>query len=159
MTRRGGQPAFLASAPQISRTCVVADKFEARAVARPDAITKLRHEAARYAQSLGASPELLDSLRLAVSEALTNIVLHAYLGREPGLMIVEAWCDEDEHLLVRICDEGDGLRPRADSPGLGVGIGLMASMAEDFRIANREETPGTIVSLRFSLGKEAACAS
>jgi serine/threonine-protein kinase RsbW len=84
-----------------------------------------------------------------VSEALTNVVLHAYLGRDPGPMVAEAWCDAD-HLLVRVCDEGQGLVPRVDSPGLGVGIAVMASVADDFRIGNRDGTAGTVVSLRFS---------
>jgi len=50
-----------------------------------------------------------------------------------------------------VLDEGHGLIPRADSPGMGLGLGLMAQMADDFRVANREGTPGTSVSLRFSL--------
>lgn len=138
---------------------MVADRFESRAVAGPDAITNLRHEVVRYAQSLGATAEVLEGLQLAVSEALTNVVVHAYVGREPGSMIVEAWPDEDDHLVVRVCDEGHGLIPRADSPGLGLGIGLMASMADEFQIASREGTPGTIVSLRFALSTRVACLS
>jgi len=46
---------------------------------------------------------------------------------------------------------GRGLIPRSDSPGLGVGIPIMVRNADDFRIANREATPGTVVSLQLSL--------
>ena len=136
---------------------VVDDWFERRGVARSTAIAQLRREVTNYAESLGAPGEVLYNLRLAVSEALTNVVMHAYAGRSPGDMIVEAWCDDGESLVVRVCDDGHGLIPRTDSPGLGVGIGLMASMADEFVIANREGRPGTIVSMRFSLCPEGAC--
>jgi serine/threonine-protein kinase RsbW/stage II sporulation protein AB (anti-sigma F factor) len=119
-------------------------------LAQPDEIGRLRREVAGYVEELGAPEPVVDNVRLAVSEALANVVLHAYVGRDPGVMIAEAWCDAD-HLWLRVCDEGRGLVPRVDSPGLGVGIPLMASMADDFSVASRDGTPGTIVALRFSL--------
>jgi len=122
-------------------------------LARPDEVGRLRREIAGYVEELGAPEPVVAGVRLAVSEALTNVVMHAYLGRDPGIMIAEAWCEAD-HLSVRVCDEGRGLVPRVDSPGLGVGISLMASMADDFSVANRDGTPGTIVSLRFSLDSQ-----
>jgi serine/threonine-protein kinase RsbW len=129
---------------------VVANRFTSRGLARPDEVGRLRREVAGYVEELGAPEPVVAGVRLAVSEALTNVVLHAYVGRDPGIVIADAWCEAD-HLLVRVCDEGHGLVPRLDSPGLGVGISLMASMADDFSVANRDGTPGTIVSLRFSL--------
>jgi serine/threonine-protein kinase RsbW len=129
------------------------ERFERRALARPEAIAVLRTALVGHARSLGAGAEVCDAVRLAVSEALTNVVMHAYLGAEPGDMVVQAWLDRDHHLTVRVLDEGHGLLPRADSPGLGLGLGLMAQMADDFRIGNREGTPGTTVSLRFSLDR------
>lgn len=119
-------------------------------LARPDEVGRLRREVARYLQRMGVPESLVEDVRVAVSEALANVVLHAYVGRAPGPMIVEAWCDGDD-LLVRICDEGRGLVPHLDSPGLGVGISMMASMVDDFGVANREGTDGTMVSLRLSL--------
>jgi serine/threonine-protein kinase RsbW/stage II sporulation protein AB (anti-sigma F factor) len=107
----------------------------------------------QHALRLGASDEMGSAIRLAVGEALTNIVMHAYAGSNPGAMTVQAWLDEDEHFTVRVLDEGHGLIPRTDSPGLGLGLGLMAQMSDDFRIANREGTRGTTVSLRFALAE------
>jgi anti-sigma regulatory factor (Ser/Thr protein kinase) len=100
---------------------------------------------------MGVPECVVEDVRVAVSEALANVVLHAYVGRAPGPMILEVWCDGDD-LLVRICDEGRGLVPRIDSPGLRVGISVMASMVDAFSVANRQGTDGTIVSLRLSLG-------
>ena len=134
--------------------CVLAgDHFERHALARPDELAPLRTAIWRHALALGASAEVGAAIRLAVGEALTNVVMHAYVGTEPGTMTVEAWLDDDDHLTVRVLDEGHGLIPRPDSPGLGLGMGVMAQMADDFRVANREGTLGTTVSLRFSLAQ------
>lgn len=127
-------------------------RFEGSAPARPEELAPLRTAVWRHAQAVGAAPEVANDIRLAVGEALMNVVMHAYLGMEPGAMILEAWLDDDDHLTVQVLDDGLGLVPRVDSPGLGVGLGVMAQVADDFRIANREGRPGTIVSLRFSLG-------
>ena len=67
-----------------------------------------------HALSLGADDELGNAVRVAVGEALSNVVMHAYVGMEPGPMSVEAWVDGTDHLAVRVLDEGHGLIPRAD---------------------------------------------
>jgi len=53
-------------------------------------------------------PRRATSVKLAPSEALTNVVVHAYGDDQPGPMIVEAWTDERGDLLVLVCDEGRG---------------------------------------------------
>jgi anti-sigma regulatory factor (Ser/Thr protein kinase) len=118
--------------------------------ATADAVGQLRQAVVDYAKSVGASEATSDAVRLTVSEALTNVVVHAYEGRDPGPMIVEACPNGGGNLLVFVCDEGTGPMPRVDAPGLGLGLGLMAQIADGFAIENREPR-GTIVSLRFSL--------
>lgn len=132
------------------------ERFERQALAQPEELAPLRTAVWRHAQTLGASAQVANAVRLAVGEALTNIVMHAYVDREPGPMMVQAWLDEDEHLTVQVHDDGLGLVPRFDSPGLGLGLGVMAQMADDFRVANREGRPGTTVSLRFSMARSQA---
>lgn len=117
----------------------------------PTVVPKLRRELVDYARFLGASDQTCDAIALAVTEALTNVVQHAYIGQEPGPIIVEARLERRGQLLVRVSDEGRGPMPRADSPGLGLGLGVIAQTADDFSIANRQDTRGTVVTLRFSL--------
>ena len=73
---------------------------------------------------------VLSDIALAVTEAATNAVLHAYRDREDvGTVIVEVERDDD-HLCIYVRDEGTGLAPRVDSPGLGLGLGLIAQVAD-----------------------------
>lgn len=117
----------------------------------PTVVGTLRREVVRYAGSLGASGEKRDAIALAVSEALTNVVQHAYIGKAPGPIEVDARLEGPDQLLVRVSDEGRGPIPRADSPGLGLGLGVMAQTADHFSISNREGARGTVVTLRFWL--------
>lgn len=145
---RCGAPSALICLVAVARA-----RVKRQALARAENLAPLRTAIWRHALGVGASAELAHAVRLAVGEALANVVMHAYVGRRPGKMAVEAWVDEDRHLTVRVLDEGHGLIPRLDSPGMGLGLGLMAQMADDFRVSNREGTPGTSVSLRFSLAR------
>ena len=112
---------------------------------------ELRREIVAFAADHGACRSARDAVALAVSEAVTNAVLHGYAGRDAGHVLAEARCDGDGHLIVVVCDDGHGMIPRTDSPGLGLGMSLMAQMADDFRICDRPDAGGTRVALRFAL--------
>jgi serine/threonine-protein kinase RsbW/stage II sporulation protein AB (anti-sigma F factor) len=84
---------------------------------------------------------------LAVSEACANVVLHAYRDRRPGPLHLTAFVDSQLVYLV-IIDEGSGLAPRLDSPGLGLGLPLIARLANHLEITHRRPT-GTVVTMGF----------
>jgi len=92
----------------------------------------------------------LHAVELAVSEAVNNAVLHAYRDRDPtagpGKVHVTAVVRGDE-LRVTVADEGIGMRPRADSPGAGLGLALMGTLADRIDIDQRRG--GTRVTLAF----------
>ena len=76
-----------------------------------------------WAQGHVADRAVLSDIALAVTEAATNAVLHAYRDRtEPGTVVIEVE-REGEHVCIYVRDEGSGLAPRVDSPGLGLGLG------------------------------------
>ena len=93
---------------------------------------------------------------LAVSEAVTNVVVHAYRDRgpadEPGRVRV-ALGIEDEAAWVVVADEGLGMAPRMDSPGLGMGLSLIASVCDGLEI--QQHRHGIRVHMRFELGADA----
>jgi anti-sigma regulatory factor (Ser/Thr protein kinase) len=93
---------------------------------------------------------VLSDIALAVTEATTNVVLHAYRDRdEPGSVTIEARSNGD-HLDLLVRDEGTGLTPRVDSPGLGLGLGLIAQVADSADV-RAPESGGTEVLMRFNV--------
>ena len=94
---------------------------------------------------------------LAVSEAVTNVVVHAYRDRgpedEPGRVRIAVRI-EDRAAWVVVADDGVGMAPRMDSPGLGMGLSLIASVCDGLEIEQRHD--GTRVHMRFTLGGGAA---
>jgi anti-sigma regulatory factor (Ser/Thr protein kinase) len=96
------------------------------------------------------------AVELAVTEAVTNVVVHAYRDAgpadEPGRVRV-ALTIEDQAVLVVVSDEGAGMAPRADSPGLGMGLSLIASVCDELEIEQRQD--GTRIHMRFALQVDA----
>lgn len=95
----------------------------------PASVPALRGQIAEFAAAAGVCEPLLSSIKLAVSEAVTNAVQHAYVGRSPGVVRIAARL-EDDRLLVEVADDGGGMMPRLDSPGLGVGLPFIAETAD-----------------------------
>ena len=108
-----------------------------------DSVAKARHAVADYAQDHGADRE---DVALAVSEAVSNAVIHAFRGREPGRIDLRALCDGDG-LVVSVSDDGVGVAPNPDSPGLGLGLALIGSLASGIEL--RRDGRGTTIIMRF----------
>jgi anti-sigma regulatory factor (Ser/Thr protein kinase) len=119
-----------------------------------EAVPLARRAVTSVAVAAGAGGERLDEIRLAVSEALTNAVMHAYRDGSTGQFHVTAAVASGE-LWVLISDEGRGLHAWNDSRGLGIGLSLISGLSDDFSIVTRA-TGGTEVQMRFDLNKGAA---
>jgi anti-sigma regulatory factor (Ser/Thr protein kinase) len=117
--------------------------------ARAENIALVRHAFGALGEALGVDEELLSDVRLAVTEACSNVVVHAYPDEDPGPLEVLATL-EDETLTVVVRDEGPGIAPHPDSPGLGLGLPLIASLAESVQLG-RDERERTEVCMTFSL--------
>jgi anti-sigma regulatory factor (Ser/Thr protein kinase) len=119
--------------------------------ATPAAVPTLRGAMADFLDSAGIGEPLMTSAKLAVSEAVTNAVMHAYVDApQPGAVSVDATVDGDS-LLVEVADEGSGMMPRLDSPGLGVGLPLIAGTTDTLDIDNAP-LGGTVLRMSFRIG-------
>ena len=116
--------------------------------AEPDSVARARRALSDFAAGAGADARQVEAVRLASSEALTNAVVHAYRG-EPGEVHVTAAVVGGE-LWILIGDDGCGLEPRADRPGLGLGLGLIAQLSDELAVVPRAGG-GTEVRMRFAL--------
>ncbi|HWH13381.1 MAG TPA: ATP-binding protein [Miltoncostaeaceae bacterium] len=101
-------------------------------------------------EGYGLPPERLQDAMVAVSEAVTNAVVHAYAG-SGGAVRLKAWA-RDETLAVVVRDEGCGFDPgstfRGERTGLGMGVSVMRSVASEMRIVTRPGA-GAAVFLLF----------
>src|SRR4051794_34157128 len=124
--------------------------YEQRLPARPENVARLRHGVTRFARQAGASDRLRRKVALAVSEACTNAVVHAYRCGPRGSVAVRAM-RRGGRLCVEVADEGEGVRPRTDSPGVGLGTPLMAILADSLEISDNPAGHGTVVRLTFGM--------
>jgi serine/threonine-protein kinase RsbW len=96
-------------------------------------------------------PESLGDLKLALTEACTNSVKHAY--DEDGGTVDISYELYDDRLVVEVSDEGEGFaHPAGDAPAggalgeSGLGLAIIKAVADDLEIADRA---GGGASLRF----------
>jgi anti-sigma regulatory factor (Ser/Thr protein kinase) len=81
-----------------------------------------------FAEAMRLPFELIEDLRLAVTEACTNVVRHAYPDGEPGAVEVTVEPGE-EHVRVVVADYGRGIGTSSDTSGPGLGLPLIAAVA------------------------------
>src|ERR1700733_6451430 len=119
--------------------------------ALPESVPIARRALTAVAVAAGAAGERLEEIRLAISEAMTNAVVPAYRNGASGRFHVTAAVASGE-LWVLIGDDGRGMHAWNDSNGLGIGLGLISGLSDDFMIATRA-SGGTEVQMRFDLRK------
>ena len=120
-------------------------ELEATFPGTPPGVGELRRAVAEVARRCGLTNADVNAARLAASEAASNAVMHAYRER-PGKLRLRASVESEELHLV-IADDGDGLVPRTDSPGLGLGLPIMAQLSDHFEIVSGPD--GTEIHLAF----------
>jgi anti-sigma regulatory factor (Ser/Thr protein kinase) len=123
--------------------------YEGARPAEPANVGMLRRELNGALQPLDLTAPRLADVMLVVSEALTNAALHAYVGMASGPVALMASVSSGS-LRVTVTDEGRGMVPRPDSPGLGVGLGLMARLTDALEISSPGGR-GTEVCFTFDL--------
>jgi serine/threonine-protein kinase RsbW len=115
--------------------------------ARPENVPVVRHAIVGVAEVVGLSPAQTKDVEIAVTEACTNAVLHAY-GSSHGVIEVAAWVGERQ-LVITVRDRGRGISAPPDHHnGLGLGIPLMEGLADQLNIREPDDG-GTEVRLTF----------
>ena len=115
--------------------------------ARAENVAVVRHAFGGLGDALDIEDQILADVKLAVTEACTNVVVHAYPDGD-GPMEVAAGV-RDGRLTIAVRDEGRGMLPRPDSPGLGLGLPLIATLAETLELG-RSADDRTEVRMTFS---------
>jgi serine/threonine-protein kinase RsbW len=123
--------------------------------ARAENVAVVRHAFGGLGEAMDVDDQVLADVKLAVTEACTNVVVHAYPDGEGPMEISAAL--RDGRLAVAVRDEGRGMLPRPDSPGLGLGLPLIATLAETLELG-RSDDDRTEIRMTFQLEPEASVA-
>jgi serine/threonine-protein kinase RsbW len=123
--------------------------LELKLPARAENVAVVRHAFGGFAEALSVDEQTLADIKLAITEACTNVVIHAYEDDVDGCLEVDASI-RGRRLSVIIRDEGRGIVPRPDSPGLGLGLPLIATLAESLELG-KDDDDRTEVRMTFAL--------
>ncbi len=125
--------------------------LELKLPARAENVAVVRHAFGGLGEALDVDEQTLSDIKLAVTEACTNVVVHAYSGAEGPL---EVYATVNERLLtIVVRDQGCGILPRPDSPGLGLGLPLIATLAESLELGT-DGADRTEVRMTFRLDED-----
>ncbi len=120
--------------------------------ARPEYITLCRLALTGIGRLRALSDELLADLKLALTEAASNSVRHAYGGQDAGVVEISYELLPDR-LVIEVTDDGGGFDP-AEAAGPpdelsegGLGIAIIRAIADDVQIAAQPGGKGS--RLRF----------
>jgi anti-sigma regulatory factor (Ser/Thr protein kinase) len=114
--------------------------------ARPENVAVVRHVLGALAEALDLPPAVTADIRLAVTEACTNVVRHAYGDRAGDIDVVVR--PRGRALEVIVADNGRGMGPSPDTSGPGLGLPLMAALADSLEIQG-SATPGSRLMMSF----------
>jgi serine/threonine-protein kinase RsbW/stage II sporulation protein AB (anti-sigma F factor) len=123
------------------------ERLELRLQASPAAVPDVRRAVVDFAElhGVGHGPDVA----LAVSEAVTNAVVHGYRDGASGDVRVVA-CAEPDRLVVVVRDYGCGMSPHPDSPGLGLGLSVIGRLTTEMNIERPDRGGGMRLRMHFA---------
>lgn len=127
---------------------IEANGLRVRLAAVPESVPEARAEVRGWCEQTGFCERTRDDLLLAVSEAVANVVVHAYPGGREGACSLEILRDAGD-VLVAISDTGVGPSGAPPSSGCGLGLAIIAHMFPGSTLV--ELDPGTRVTIRAPL--------
>jgi serine/threonine-protein kinase RsbW len=116
--------------------------------ARAENVALVRNTVSAAAEERGLPLHIVEDMRLAVTEACSNVVRHAYT--DEGDMAVDVELSGPEMRVV-VEDQGRGIGASTDDDGPGLGLPLIAALVSELQI-ERGRARGSRVSMRFAIG-------
>lgn len=130
----------------LPRAVAEVERLDLHLEASAGSVTLARRRVAAFAERHGLADA--GDVALAVTEAATNAVLHAYRGGAEGDMRVVA-CANPDDLTVVVRDYGCGMQPNPNSTGAGLGLSVIGALAAEMNI-ERPDGGGTRIRIRFA---------
>ena len=126
--------------------------------ARAEYITLCRLALTGIARVRDLPDEVLADLKLALTEAASNSVRHAYAGRDDAGMVEISYELLPDRLVIEVTDEGEGFDPaEADGPPEelsegGLGIAIIRAVADEVEIGKQPDGRGSRLRFAKTLG-------
>jgi serine/threonine-protein kinase RsbW len=126
--------------------------------ARAEYITLCRLALTGIARVRDLSDEVLADLKLALTEAASNSVRHAYVGADHAGLVEISYELLPDRLVIEVTDEGEGFDPaEADGPPEelsegGLGIAIIRAIADEVEIGKQPDGRGSRLRFAKTLG-------
>lgn len=122
--------------------------YRLRVPASPQSVKEVRDAVAAAAREADISN--VWAVRMCLSEAVTNVVVHAYGDDQTSAFVdIAVAIPEPGTLRVTVSDAGHGFQARRESPGLGLGLPTIAKLASEVDIRSGSNG-GTVLYMNFS---------
>ena len=130
-------------------------------------VSVVRLAVAGLASRMNFPVDAIDDIKIAISEACTNAIQHAYTDGQLGVIAITL-INQDDTLEIEIKDTGKGFDPNAldsvnggqlthdDPRGLGMGLTFIKSLMDDM-VVDTSSGYGTTVTMKKRLTGVAGC--
>lgn len=125
------------------------ERYRAEFPSSVGTVRAIRDQVASVARECKLEEATVQDIRLAVSEAATNSIVHGQASAD-ALLVVRVMTSDGEFCVV-IADQGHGMLPRDDSPGLGLGLPIMSTVAKRMEVVSPGVDGRTEVHMYFPL--------
>ncbi|MCP2163745.1 ATP-binding protein [Goodfellowiella coeruleoviolacea] len=122
------------------------EPLELELPAEPVALRELRARLGGWLRTVGVADQAGRDLVLAMNEAATNAVEHAYAGAGTGVVRLRAALCADRWIQVDVIDHGHWRQPSGGLPDRGRGMLIMRGCVDDLGVSGTSS--GTTVTLR-----------
>lgn len=133
------------------------EKLLIKVDATANSVGFLRSVVGAFVAQVNPSLDTISDIKTAVSEAVTNVVVHAYDNKNVGEISLFAQI-KDKTLHIEICDNGVGIADvdkaltefyssKSDEERSGLGFTIMQSFMDDLSVTSTPEK-GTKVQMR-----------
>ena len=136
--------------------------LEMKFLSIPENVSFSRSTVSAFCLALDPSVEELNDVKTAVSEAVTNSIVHAYKGQKDGKVELSAKSYDDGTVIITVADKGCGIpdielarepfyTTDRESERSGMGFAIMESFMNRVRVSSVPDK-GTRVVMTKKLG-------
>lgn len=124
--------------------------------ARAEGVSVVRQALSGVADALDFDDAVVADMKMAVTEACTNVVVHAYEEEDVGRLLEVDMVTAEDALTISVRDHGSGIHPRPSTkrtPALGLGLPLIAALSDAFELRG-SSGEGTEVRMTFAYERD-----